>query len=170
MDRIAILGCGGSGKTTVGRTLAAHLGAPLTHLDGLYYDGDWNTLPPAEFAARQEEIVAGPRWVVDGNYAASMPIRLARADTVVFLDIPPPVCLWGILRRRYAYRGGQHPDQGVYDRITWNFVRYVLGFRRSMRPRVRVMISEHAAHADVVVLTSRRAVRRWLLDLPKESS
>jgi adenylate kinase family enzyme len=162
VDRIAILGCGGSGKTTVGRRLAAHLNVPLTHLDGLYYDSYWNTLPPEKFAALQEEIVAGPRWVIDGNFTASMPIRFARADTVIFLDIPPIVCLWGILQRRYKYRGGQHAAQGVYDRITWNFIRYVMGFRRSMRPRVRAMISQHATHADVVILTSRRAARRYL--------
>ena len=162
MDRIAIIGCGGSGKTAVGRRLAAHLDVPLTHLDALYYDSGWNALPLETFAALQEEIVVGPRWGIDGNYAASMPIRLARADTVIFLDIPPIVCLWGILQRRYKFRGDQHADQGVYDRITWNFIRYVLGYRRSMRPRVRAMISEHASHADVVILTSRRAARCYI--------
>ncbi|AWS48623.1 topology modulation protein [Streptosporangium sp. 'caverna'] len=162
MDRIAIIGCGGSGKTTLGRRLAALVDAPMTHLDGVYYDAAWNALPQEEFAAIQQKLVAEPRWVIDGNFASTLPIRLARADTVIFLDIPPAVCLWGILQRRLRYRGGQHGEHGVFDRIHWGFIRYILGYRRRMRPRVRALIAEHATHARVVTLTSHRAARRFL--------
>ncbi|SPL95728.1 DNA topology modulation protein [[Actinomadura] parvosata subsp. kistnae] len=81
MRRIAVIGCGGSGKTTVGRRLAALLDVPMTHLDAVYYDADWNPLPPEEFAAIQEKLVAEPQWVIDGNFASTLHIRLANADT-----------------------------------------------------------------------------------------
>ncbi len=163
------MGCGGSGKTVVGRRLAELINAPLTHLDGVYYDADWNPLPQEKFAALQEELVARPRWVIDGNYASTLPIRLKRADTVVFLDIPPIICLLGILQRRWRYRGGQHTSQGVFDRITWGFIRYILGYRRQMRPKVRALIAEHAGHARVVTLTSRRAARRFVAAVPPQT-
>lgn len=169
MDRIAIIGCGGSGKTVLSHQLGAALGIEVTHLDAVYYDGGWTPLPAEKFAAIQHELVAAGRWIIEGNYASSLPIRLARADTVIFLDLPAVTCLWGIAQRRWRYRGGQHAD-GVYDRITWSFVRYILGYRRSMRPRVQQLMAEHGAHARLVVLRSRRQANRFLHDLDAATS
>jgi adenylate kinase family enzyme len=163
VDRIAIIGCGGSGKTILARQLGALLDVPVTHLDAVYYDDGWNTLPPEKFAAVQEDLVAGPRWIIDGNYASTLPIRLAAADTVIFLDLPAATCLGSITRRRLRHRGGQDDQTGVYDRITWQFLRYVASYRRTMTPRVHALITEHAGHAQVQVLRSRRAAKRFLV-------
>lgn len=157
-----IIGCGGSGKSRLARELGARLGIPITHLDSVYYDRDWNPLPPEQFAGLQRELVDRPRWVIEGNYAATLPIRLAAADTVIFCDLPAFVCLWGVLQRRWRHGAGQHDAIGVYDRMTWDFIRYILGYRRSMRPRVQRLLDEHARHTDLIVLHSRRAVRRYL--------
>jgi adenylate kinase family enzyme len=161
MNRIAVIGCGGSGKSTVARQVGALLGYPLIHLDAVYYDEHWQPLPPDEFAAEQEKLVAGGRWIIEGNYASTLPIRLATADTVIFLDLPAATCLWGIGQRRWRYRGGQHAD-GVYDRITWSFIRYILGYRHTMRPRIHALLQEHGPHVRLITLTSRRQANQFL--------
>ena len=170
MDRIAIVGCGGSGKTHMANQLATLLNLPLTHLDGIYYDADWNPLPQEEFAALQCELVAQPRWLIEGNYAGTLPTRLASADTVILLDLPAITCLAGIFQRRLRYRGGQHAAAGIYDRITWGFVRYISGYRKSMRPRVRQLLDEHGANTEFVTLTSRRRAARFTAQLRMEIS
>jgi hypothetical protein len=108
VDRIAIIGCGGSGKSHMSRSLGILLGITPVHLDGLYYDQDWKPLDKEQFAALQRDLVTAPRWIIDGNYASSLPIRLQAADTVIFLDLPAWTCLWGIAQRRLRHRGGQH--------------------------------------------------------------
>jgi adenylate kinase family enzyme len=157
VDRIAIIGCGGSGKTTLARRLGAALDTPVTHLDVVYYDGEWNALPMEEFAALQENLVAAERWVIDGNYASTLPIRLKRADTVIFLDLSLIACLRGIAQRRLRHGGGQDDQTGVYDRITWDFIKYVWNYRRTMAPRARALIAAHAGHAQVHIVKSRHA-------------
>ncbi|MEV0898969.1 topology modulation protein [Actinoplanes sp. NPDC049802] len=153
MRRIAIVGCGGSGKSHLARRLSERLGLPVAHLDDHYYDDDWNAAPAGEFAAMQRDLATADRWIIDGNYASTLPIRLARADTVIFLDLPATTCLWSIARR-----GGRH-------RINGSFLWYVLRYRHRMRPRVEALIAEHAGHARCLRLTSRRRVNRFLTEM-----
>ena len=162
VERIAIVGCGGSGKSHVARELGRLLELPVTHLDAVYFDDRWNPLPMEQFEAAQRDLVATPRWVIDGNYHSTVQVRLAAADTVVFMDLPTGACRWGILSRSVRHGRGQHPSDGVYNRITRDVLRYVLGYRRRMRPRVLEKIHQHADGARVIVLTGRRDARRFL--------
>jgi adenylate kinase family enzyme len=136
MQRVVVIGCGGSGTTAIGRRVADVIGADVMHLDALYYDSAWNPLPAGKFAAIQEELCAAGTWVIDGNYASTLPIRLRRATRLIFLDLPAWSCLRGIAQRRWRYRGGQHHG-GVFDHVTWQFITYIWtyrtpGMRRSM--------------------------------------
>jgi adenylate kinase family enzyme len=161
MKKVAVIGCGGSGKSHVSRQLAEMLGAPLTHLDAVYYDQTWKPLPPEQFQAAQRDLVDAPTWVIDGNYNSTLAIRLAACDTVVFLDLPTRQCLWGIVSRQVKHGAGQQ-DGGVYNHLTWGFIKYVASYRRTMRPKVLAQIERHAGHAERIQLTSRRRARRWL--------
>ncbi len=164
MKRVLVIGCGGSGKTVISRAIASRLGLPLIHLDAEHYDPQWHPLERELFAARQRQLVSGTQWVIEGNYAATLAIRLHAADTLVILDLPARTCVLGIVQRRLKYRGGQHAD-GVFDRVTWEFLRYVVNYRRRMRPRIEDLVAEHGSHLHPVVLVSRRRANRWLRTL-----
>ncbi|MEV0994826.1 topology modulation protein [Nonomuraea sp. NPDC050202] len=161
MNRVAIVGSGGSGKSYVARELGRLLDAPVTHLDAVYYDDEWNPLPPEKFEAAQRELVAAPRWVIDGNYNSSLHVRLEACDTVVMMDVPTWAALWGIVSRQLRHGAGQHTS-GVYNRIHWGVITYVATYRRRMRPKVLAKIHHLAAGKQVVFLTSRAKTRRWL--------
>ncbi|GAA3607731.1 hypothetical protein GCM10022419_110860 [Nonomuraea rosea] len=61
MNRIAVVGSCGSGKSYLACELGRLLNAPVIHLDAVFYDDEWNALPPGEFEAAQRELVAEPR-------------------------------------------------------------------------------------------------------------
>jgi adenylate kinase family enzyme len=166
VQKVAIVGCGGSGKSYLARELGRLIEAPVTHLDAEYFDDEWNPQPMEKFEARQRELVAHPRWVIDGNYNSTLHVRLQAADTVIFMDLPTRSCLRGILARQLRHGRGQNRGSGVFNRITPGVLRYVLGYRRTMRPRVQAKIDQFASRAEIIVLTSRRRARLFLSSIP----
>lgn len=104
-QRIILIGSGGSGKSTLARQIGAVLSLPVIHLDALFWQPGWVETPRPEWEALQRELVARDRWVIDGNYGHTLDIRLAAADTVIFMDMPRLVCAWGAIKRRIMYAG-----------------------------------------------------------------
>jgi adenylate kinase family enzyme len=99
--RVVVIGsASGSGKTTVGRRLAAVLDVRFVELDAIHHQPGWTELDADELRRRVEPIVAGDAWVVDGSYQSKLgDLVLERADTIVWLDPPRRVWLARLLRR-----------------------------------------------------------------------
>jgi adenylate kinase family enzyme len=167
---VAIIGSGGSGKSTFARKLAARTGLPLIQLDHLYWLPGWQEPPEDEWQARHAELIAGDRWIIDGNYGSTMVARLAAADTVIFLDIPRLVCLWSVLRRlALAGRFGR-PSQvpGLSDRIDRAFLAWIWNYPKNKRPEVLARLVQLPPTTTIHQLRSRRAARELLEQLPVE--
>ena len=107
MRRVLILAsASGSGKTTLARELAARLDVPHIELDALHHGPGWAAATAAALRTRVEPLVAGEGCVVDGHYLTKLgPLVLDRADTVVWLDLPPRVWLPRLLRRTIGLAG-----------------------------------------------------------------
>jgi hypothetical protein len=170
--RLLILGRTGSGKTTLGRQLAAALQLPHVELDALYFSHDLSTVPLAVLRERTTAAVAGDRWVTDGNKSAVRDLVWPRADTVIWLDYPLAVSLWR-LARRAVWRTSVLTKQATADGGSrsfasqlWSVTRGVLTALRShrgQRRRYPEMFADPAnAHLAVVRLRSPQATRRWL--------
>lgn len=167
MRRVAIIGSTGSGKSTVARRLGHGLGLPVVHLDTLYYRPGWEPTPADEWGRMQQELVQRDAWIIDGNYKGTLPIRLRAADTVVFLDLPRAVCLGRVLWRRLRYLGRTQPYMTAgcperFDRNTLQFLRYTWRYPERTRPEVLALLEEHAAHAQLIRLTTGGDVEAFL--------
>jgi len=136
MKRIAIIGPGRAGKSTLARQLGDRLGLPVIHLDAHYWHEGWTETPKDVWEQAVRELTRREAWILDGNYGGTMDIRLAAADTIIFLDLPPLLCLWRVGTRQIRYRGRTRPDMGpgCPERLTSFFLKYIWNYRRDRRP------------------------------------
>ena len=87
-ERINVVGTSGSGKSTFARQLARLLQLPYCEMDALFWKPGWKQDSDAEFFRKVEEVCSQPRWVLDGNYTRSLPIKWKSVQLVVWLDAP----------------------------------------------------------------------------------
>jgi adenylate kinase family enzyme len=165
VKRVVIVGAGGSGKSTFARRLGGVTGLPLVHLDQLAFRPGWVSVPKDEWRAIQEDLVAGDEWIVDGNRESTMPIRLRRCDTVIFLDYPRVLSTFRALKRQVLYRGRDIQAEGCPEQINLEFIQWVWQYNSANRPKTLRMIEEHAPRAVVVRLTGPRRAKSYLLSL-----
>ena len=164
MQRVLVIGSGGAGKSTLAAELARILDLPLVHLDARHWHPGWVPTPAEEWRGIVESMIAEPRWVMDGNYGGTLDLRLARCDTVIFLDLPRHVCLWRVLKRRLRFHGRSRPDltPGCPEQLSWEFVRWVWTYPASRRAGILAKLNALGAHQRAIVLSSQRDIRRFL--------
>lgn len=163
MKRVVVLGICGSGKSTFARRLQQKLSLPLFHLDQIFWRAGWNSISREELKTRVLEIASTDEWIIEGVYFSSIHERLARADTVVLLEMSRYRALWRIVRRVVRYLGATRPDmsEGCPERIDWEFVRYVWSFPGKQGVEVEEALRQYS-HFKMVRLKGDRATKKWL--------
>jgi hypothetical protein len=151
MRRVVIIGRGASGKSTLARRLGEITGLPVIELDKIFWRPGLIATPREQWVVMQEKLVAGDRWIMDGDLGASdvFEVRLRAADTIIFLDFSVGRCAWRAIRR---------------SRERADFWRWLLSYRYQGRPILRAAIAKHAPNAMLHVLRGPKAVGRFLAD------
>jgi adenylate kinase family enzyme len=168
-QRIMIIGCGGAGKSTLARRLGERLGLPVVHLDAHYWHAGWVETPKEAWRETVARLVAGERWIMDGNFGGTIELRMAAADTIIFLDFPRTLCLWRVVWRWLTHRGRTRPDMtpGCPERLDGPFLLWIWrDFPRRNRPNILRLLEEYGARKQVMVLRLPRDVQRLLQPLP----
>jgi adenylate kinase family enzyme len=134
MRRILVVGNAGSGKSTVGRYISNRLGLPYVNLDTIRWQAGWRPTPLGPRRRALREIAERREWVVDGT----APPLFEEADTVVFLDVPRPVCLRRVVSRALAWRLRCRPELPHSPELKGLMLqlRYLWRFPRTYRPQI----------------------------------
>lgn len=161
MQRVAIVGSGGAGKSTFARALGEVTDLPVVHLDRFFWKPDWVETPRDEWRQRQSELFAGDRWIADGNYGGTFDDRFSRADTVIIVARSRLACIASAVGRSARNHGKPVQAEGCPERFQLAFFRWIWNYDRDSRPRLDAALARHE-HLDIVELTSRKAMKEFL--------
>jgi adenylate kinase family enzyme len=153
--RISIVGLSGSGKSTLARNISEKFGIPHLHIDRFWFEaGGHKTVGDSEDRERVRaiikekvaEVVKQDSWVSDGWYGHVQPIITARADEIVFLDIP--------LYRRLANHLWRTFFETRHTELTrWDDIKFMYQIiRRTFvhGPKIREFVKENASRVKVL--------------------
>jgi adenylate kinase family enzyme len=171
MDRVQVIGGSAAGKSTVARELGKILGVEVIHLDQHVWQPGCRLAEHHEEARIVADLLDRPRWVIDGNYTASLPMRLRDADTVVVVDFPRWRSLLRALRRLARFRGRTRPDMGgeCAEQLNLAFLKWIWRYPRDERPKLLDYLKQFGNHTHVVFLRTPRQVSRFLDETRRQS-
>ena len=159
MEKVIIIGCPGSGKSTFGRKLRDTTKLPLYHLDMMYWNEDRTTVSKEVFLKRLQDAMSNNKWIIDGNYGSTMEFRLKSCDTVFFLDYERDVCLEGIEKRK----GQPRSDMPWIEKAATDkeFVDFVKNYNSDCRPEVMSLLKKYSSK-NIIVFGSREEADEYL--------
>ena len=151
MKKIIVIGCPGSGKSTVSRALHNKTGIPLYHLDMMYWNADKTTVEKSVFLERLFAVLKKDEWIIDGNYGSTMELRMAVCDTVIFLDYPLDICLDGIKERRGKPRSDMPWIEIEEDS---EFIEFIKNYNEQQKPKVLELLEKYS-DKNIIIFKSR---------------
>ena len=158
MKKIIVIGCPGSGKSTVSRALHNKTGIPLYHLDMMYWNEDKTTVEKSVFLERLSAVLKKDEWIIDGNYGSTMELRMAACDTVIFLDYPLDICLDGIKERRGKPRSDMPWIETEEDA---EFIEFIKSYNEQQKPKVLELLEKYS-DKNIVNFKSREEADAFL--------
>ena len=158
MKKVIVIGCPGSGKSTVSRALHNKTGIPLYHLDMMYWNADKTTAEKSVFLERLSTVLEKDEWIIDGNYGSTMELRMAACDTVIFLDYPLDVCLDGIKERRGKPRSDMPWIETEEDS---EFIEFIKNYNEHQKPKVLELLKKYN-DKNIIILESREQADAFL--------
>lgn len=138
-DRICITGASGCGVTTLGRALAARLGAVHIDTDDHYWVAtdppyrEKRDVPVRLRRIRAEQARTG-RWVVSGTLEGWAEGVTAETELIVFLEAPTEVRLERLRRREAARFGDALLPGGAMHETHRDFIAWAATYEHGTQP------------------------------------
>jgi adenylate kinase family enzyme len=168
MKKIIIFGSSGAGKSTFAKLLSKYTGINLVHLDQEYWKPSWVRTDSDVFKKRIKELISEDEWIMDGNYRNTMDMRIAKADTIIFLDFSRWTCLFRLFKRRL--KNNRVDVLNCCDeQITYELIKWILWiFPRINRKEILNKINKVKNKKKVVILKSNKQMEEFLKNYIKK--
>lgn len=171
MRKILVIGSSGAGKSTLARKLGTKTGIKIIHLDKIYWKPNWTEPSKDEWRETLEHVMREEdSWIMDGNFSGTFDIRLSAADMVIFLDMPPLICVWRVLKRVVFSYNRTRADmaEGCPEKFDLEFLKWIWNFEKRSKAKMEKLLAQYENEKAIVRLKSKKEVANFLRDLPGE--
>ena len=169
MKKVAVFGNAGGGKSTLARRLAELTGLPLHVIDMMPFSAGGE-----EYLKAHAELLRSDAWIIDGfGSVASAWERFARADTLVYVDLPLFTHFLGVTKRMLkglfvAPEGW--PVGTPVIRTSLQGYRVLWPCHRHLTPNYRKLVAEAHEKKRVHHLRSAAEIAAFLARVSKRGS
>ena len=170
MKKIIVIGCPGSGKSTMVFKMQDILkDYAVLHLDKVYHI-DNNTRISSEellkiirdFAKNNE------KWIIDGNYISSMEERITLADSVILLDIDTNTCIQNAINRSKKARTPDMAEGFDVSIMKDDSLDFIAKFKNETLPKIMDLYQKYKDKKQFVILHNYKEVDEFLNNLKPE--
>ena len=158
MNKVIVIGCPGSGKTTFSEKLHQKTNLPLYYLDAIWHKPDKTHIARSEFDERLHEILKEDFWIIDGNYQRTLETRLQYCDTVFLFDLPVEVCLEGAVSRLGK---GRYDMPWIEKELSLEFKQQIELFPINKLPQIYELLEKYK-EKNVIIFKTRKEMDDYL--------
>jgi adenylate kinase family enzyme len=171
MNKVCIVGCGGSGKSTFAGKLGEATGLPVYYLDVYFWQAGWVERKKEEWHSILHNLLAKDQWIMDGNFNNTQDIRFEKADTIILLDLPRYRCMINALKRLYIYRRKKRIDMadGCYEKIDYEFYKWIWEYKKKHGVQTMRRLEKLQGEKEIVVLRSYKEMEEFLKKIKGDS-
>lgn len=161
-NKICIIGCSSSGKSTLGTRLSNKLNIPITHLDLLAHEHDtnWHRVTDEELIKSQNNLLLTTSWIIEGNYSACMHERFEQATSVIWIDLNVFTALF-FYAKRCLFSNKKRPGKLPGSRKEFSFwlVKHILVTYPKNRLKYRSLLKKF--DFPIIKITSIKALKKF---------
>ena len=166
MKRVAVFGNAGGGKSTLARRLSEITRIPLYVIDVMRFPNGGPAIPPDEYSRLHAELLRRESWIIDGfEDVSSAWERFARADTLVYVDLPLFTHFRWVTKRfvqgLFATPPGW-PEGSPLISSTISSYRVLWPCHRHLTPKYRALVMEERERKEVHHLRSAAEMQAFL--------
>lgn len=168
MSRIIIIGCPGSGKSTLTAKIQDVLKYPVLHLDKIYHIDNNTHITREELIQKVAEFAnSHTNWIIDGNYISTIEQRMILSDTVILLDIDTKTCIENAIARS---KKEKQPDMATgfdISKLNQDFVNSIVRFKEDSLPKILTLFEKYNETKNIIILKSYEEIDKFIEKLRK---
>lgn len=164
-----VVGCPGSGKSTLSRQIGKMKNIPVLHLDYIYHIDNLTHISKQElkdmiqiFTLNNEE------FIIDGNYGSTMEWRMQFCDTVILLDMDTDTCINNIKKRMNSDYQDDMADGFDRSQEDPEFLDFVKNFKSDKLPRIKRRLEE--SNLAYILLESEEDIESFIQEIKRQSN